>query len=128
MKTKDRMAKEVHLTLRVLLLLVIVGAGSVRAGICTYFDDTDLDADWNVNICPSGSALEFDGGDDYIEVPYDDSLAITDEITIGAWVNIANAVGAGQHYVVDSRDGTGGGYGLNVDTELIQFSLTMVLI
>jgi beta-lactamase regulating signal transducer with metallopeptidase domain len=70
---------------------------------------------------PIGGALEFDGGDDYIEVPYDDSLAITDEITIGTWVNIANAVGAGQHYVVDSRDGTGGGYGLNVDTELIQF-------
>ncbi len=33
------------------------------------------------------TALEFDGVDDYVEVPDDDSLDITDAITIEAWVN-----------------------------------------
>jgi hypothetical protein len=72
-------------------------------------------------ICPTGTALQFDGQDDYVEVPYDDSMATTNEITIGAWVNITNTAGSGQHYLVDSRDGTGSGYGLNIDTEFIQF-------
>jgi len=33
-----------------------------------------------------GKALSFDGVDDYVEVPDDESLDITDEITIEAWV------------------------------------------
>jgi len=37
-----------------------------------------------------GSALEFDGVDDYVEVPDSDSLNITDAITIEAWVKILN--------------------------------------
>lgn len=34
-----------------------------------------------------GGALEFDGTDDFVEVPDSDSLDITDAITIVAWVN-----------------------------------------
>ena len=33
-----------------------------------------------------GSALEFDGKNDYVEVPYSDNLDITDAITLSAWV------------------------------------------
>ena len=70
-----------------------------------------------------GQAFSLDGFDDFIEVPNSASLGITDEITIDAWVKIASPGGQffPQHYVIDSRDGIGGGYGLNVDTELIQF-------
>ncbi|MBU4457072.1 MAG: hypothetical protein KKA65_06240, partial [Nanoarchaeota archaeon] len=33
-----------------------------------------------------GKAYKFDGVDDYVEVPYDDTLNITSEITISAWI------------------------------------------
>jgi len=33
-----------------------------------------------------GSALEFDGTDDYVEVPDDDSIDVTNEITLEAWM------------------------------------------
>jgi len=40
-----------------------------------------------------GKALEFNGVDDYIEVPHDASLDITGGITVEAWVRGADAVG-----------------------------------
>ena len=39
-----------------------------------------------LNICPSGSALEFDGVDDYVNVPDDESLQLEQSLTIEAWV------------------------------------------
>ena len=33
-----------------------------------------------------GSALSFDGTNDYVEIPYDDSLNITEQVTVAAWV------------------------------------------
>ena len=69
-----------------------------------------------------GCALSLDGTDDHVAVTPSETLTITDQLTIEAWVNMAAPAGGPQHYVVDSRDGTQtGGYGLNVDTELIQF-------
>ncbi len=43
-----------------------------------------------INIVPgvSGSALEFDGVDDYVEVDDDESLSITNELTVMTWVNV----------------------------------------
>jgi hypothetical protein len=71
------------------------------------------------------SAYNFDGVDDYIEVAASSNLDITDEITIAAWVRIEQPGGYGfpQHYVVDSRDGSGGGYGLNIDTDRLQMGV-----
>jgi len=67
-------------------------------------------------------ALFFDGIDDFIQVPGDDSLDITTgEITMCAWVNIPEFLGTGQYYIIDSRDGLGGGYGINIDTNYFQF-------
>lgn len=40
---------------------------------------------------PTGYALQFDGLDDYVEVPDSDSLDITEEITIETWIK-ANSV------------------------------------
>ncbi len=37
-------------------------------------------------ICPSGNALQFDGVDDYINVPDDESLQLNQTLTIEAWV------------------------------------------
>src|SRR5262249_47784354 len=68
-----------------------------------------------------GTAFALDGVDDYIEIASSPSLRITDALTIETWVRIDSAGGAPQHYVLDTRDGTGGGFGLNVDTDLIQF-------
>ncbi|MCK4850229.1 MAG: choice-of-anchor C family protein [Phycisphaerae bacterium] len=70
-----------------------------------------------------GGALAFDGVDDFVTIADSDILDLTNEITIEAWVILAKAkpAGQGQHYVVDSRDKKGGGYGLNINTELIQF-------
>jgi len=78
-------------------------------------------AQWTTS--PLGGALSFDGIDDFVEVANAANLGSFSQITIEAWVNIASPGGQDfpQHYVVDSRDGLGGGFGLNVDTEKIQF-------
>lgn len=76
----------------------------------------------------SGS-LYFDGVGDYVRVPITGDLALAaDLVTIEAVINIASEGGLdAQHYVVDSRDGLGGGYCLSVDTETIQFGIGHVL-
>ncbi|MHC4519627.1 MAG: LamG domain-containing protein [Planctomycetota bacterium] len=45
---------------------------------------------------PTGGALAFDGVDDYVDCGNDAGLAITDRITVAAWVK-TNEVGNGQH-------------------------------
>ena len=89
----------------------------------TVYGTTETEALTEDRFGNPDSAFSFDGVDDYIEVPDSDSLDVTGGITIGAWINIAEPLGGGfpQHYVVDSRDGQGGGYGINVDTNTMQF-------
>jgi hypothetical protein len=41
-----------------------------------------------------GGALNFDGVDDYVKVADDDSLDITDRITLSAWVKPSDAIGS----------------------------------
>ena len=54
-----------------------------------------------------GGALDFDGSGDYVEIPHDPLLSITDEITIAAWTNMrANA--SGEMAIVSK-----GGWGAN---------------
>ena len=76
-------------------------------------------------ICPDGTAFQFDGVDDIGEIPHADSLNVTSGISIEVWANLTNAGTSSQRHacVVDSRDGSEGGYGLNVGTELIQFGV-----
>lgn len=52
--------------------------------------DVTFDAEKVVNIFPTcpGTALQFDGENDYVSVPDDASLNITGDITISAWVYI----------------------------------------
>ncbi|MCA9208134.1 MAG: LamG domain-containing protein, partial [Planctomycetales bacterium] len=65
----------------------------------------DLDS---VASCPTdGSALRFNGTDDYIAVPDSNSLDITDALTIAGWVH-ADSWGAGFNVDVIARKGSDG--------------------
>jgi len=59
-----------------------------------------------------GKALEFDGVDDYVEVPDSESLNITDEITVMAWVKEENIPQAGRPIVDKILSWVGGGWAL----------------
>ena len=97
------------------------------------FDEGDgqtaYDSSWNDNdgtvygaSWTSGKvdgALLFDGIDDYVQVPDDDTLDITDEITVMAWVKV-NDYESGRFYTVagkwNDRDGDYRGYLLGIST------------
>jgi len=48
-------------------------------------------------ICPSGSALSFDGDDDYVDCGNDESLDITETMTISAWVKPSGSIAVTAH-------------------------------
>ncbi|MHC4459039.1 MAG: LamG-like jellyroll fold domain-containing protein [Planctomycetota bacterium] len=58
--------------------------------IAQYIEDgNSVEAEKAVTIfavCPTGTALEFDGVDDYVEIPDDDSLTPEDQITVSFWI------------------------------------------
>ena len=62
--------------------------GSVAYDSSTYGNDGTLANTPTWATGKVGSGLQFDGSDDYVSVPDDNSLDITDEITIEAWVRI----------------------------------------
>lgn len=49
-----------------------------------------------------GQAMKFDGTDDYVEAPNSDGLNFEDEMTIAAWVNLAE-VGKGRQILVQKN-------------------------
>jgi hypothetical protein len=59
-----------------------------------------------------GNALEFDGVDDYVEVPYNDMFNINDAITLAAWVKPAMAPFAGEQWrgIINGQKSTHGPY------------------
>ncbi len=59
-------------------------------------DDVDESAEKDVSIfaiCPSGSALDFDGVDDYVDCGNDDSLDISDSVSLTGWVRFERLLG-----------------------------------
>jgi len=54
------------------------------------------------NSGPSGTALDFDGTDDYVDCGNDVSLNITDAITIAAWIKPATT--SGVHFIMSKRN------------------------
>jgi len=54
--------------------------------------------------CIHGSCLKFDGTDDYVEIPDSNSLDITDEITLTAWVK---PIQGKEQYIISKRNSTG---------------------
>jgi len=64
-----------------------------------------------------GTALEFNGVDNYVSVPGSPTLDITDAITVGAWVNIPNVSG------LKTIIGKQGAYAFNIRDSEIRFTL-----
>ena len=54
-----------------------------------------------------GDALQFDGDNDYVEVPHDDTLSLTQGMTFSAWIN-AQTLGSG-YMAILSKDDPGDG-------------------
>ncbi len=113
-------------------VLVIGIAGNVSAELVAYwaFDegsgDTVLDSTGNGNNGTIngaqwgqgkfGPALEFNGQDNYVEVPSSDDLEINENVTVAAWINWTDA---GDGWLCIMANGQQGGpwenYGLFVN-------------
>lgn len=68
-------------------------SGTVLADLSRFGNDGAMKADGEPNYVQLRSGLwvlDFDGSDDYIEVPYHNSLDITDAITLMAWVKTSD--------------------------------------
>ena len=50
-----------------------------------------------------GGALDFDGLDDYVEVPHDDALSIASELTIAAWIYNASPAISGSYRILSKE-------------------------
>jgi hypothetical protein len=92
-------------------ILVLSTAGNISAELVGYWtfdegsgnvaaDSSGYGNDGTINGTPKwvagqiGGALDFDGSTNYVEIPHDASLSVTDEITIAAWTNMrSNASG-----------------------------------
>jgi len=98
------------------------GAGSTASDSSPYGNDGVIyGAIWGTSIDGSG-ALSFDGVNDYVQVPDDASLGITDAITIEAWV-MYDQIPTGLDYAcVVNKDGA---YLLRVRDSRIQFYLCL---
>ena len=59
----------------------------------------------------AGKALDFDGSDDYVDVPHDDGLNVTDTLTMEAWVKLDNS---SDNQKVVGKSTTSRGYVLGV--------------
>jgi len=65
-----------------------------------------------------GGALEFDSTDDNIDCGNDDSLNITDEITLSAWINMAQRPAVDDWYTIPWKENAYSMYLYGADTTL----------
>jgi hypothetical protein len=68
-----------------------------------------------------GGALEFDGGGDFLDCGANPILALTDAVSISAWIKVA-IMGA-DHKVGGNQDGANGGYKMSVYNDKIEFEI-----
>ncbi len=69
-----------------------------NTGDTTFIDSSGEGNDGTCIDCPVsnstgkiGGAFKFDGQNDFIEIPYDDSINVSNNLTIGMWLNADNA-------------------------------------
>jgi len=68
-----------------------------------------------------GMALEFDGDGDFLDCGADPMLALTDAVSISAWIKVA--VAGADHKVGGNQDGANGGYKMSVYGDKIEFEI-----
>jgi len=125
-------------------VLVLSIAGNVSADLVAYWTldegagDTIYDTSGNDNngtingatwgVGKYGTALQFNGQDNYVEIPTSDSLEIDDNVTIAAWINW---IDAGDAWICIMANGQQNGpwenYGLfiNRDSRFLYFTLSL---
>jgi len=69
----------------------------------------------------AGMALKFDGAGDYVDCGNNPILAITDAVSISAWIKVA--VQGADHKVGGNQDGANGGYKMSVYNDKIEFEI-----
>ncbi|MFB0553020.1 MAG: LamG domain-containing protein [Phycisphaerae bacterium] len=68
-----------------------------------------------------GTAMEFDGAGDFLDCGNNPILALTDAVSISAWIKVA-VLGA-DHKVGGNQDGANGGYKMSVYNDKIEFEI-----
>jgi len=68
-----------------------------------------------------GMALEFDGSGDFLDCGANPILALTDAVSISAWIKVA-VMGA-DHKVGGNQDGANGGYKMSVYSDKVEFEI-----
>ncbi len=68
-----------------------------------------------------GMALEFDGGGDFLDCGANPILALTDAVSISAWIKVA--VQGADHKVGGNQDSANGGYKMSVYNDKIEFEI-----
>jgi len=69
----------------------------------------------------AGMALKFDGAGDYVDCGINPILAITDAVSISAWIKVA--VQGADHKVGGNQDNANGGYKMSVYNDKIEFEI-----
>jgi hypothetical protein len=71
------------------------GSGTTAADFSGNGNDGTLQGDTAWVTGHLGKALEFDGVDDFVDVPHSESLMVGDEVTVMAWINTPRHLGPG---------------------------------
>ena len=98
------------------------GSGSVAKDSSLYNNHgTIYGATWTDG--KFGKALSFDGVDDYVEVPYADSLYIPHEVSVSVWIKPANAGGDWQTIIAHSPEANKFNYWLYLQENALKLSV-----
>jgi hypothetical protein len=88
------------------------GAGSNAYDSSSYGNDGIINGTPNWVEGQIGTALDFDGGTNFVEIPHSESLSMREEITVAAWTNM-RADSSGEMLIVSK-----GGWQANMPYEL----------
>ncbi len=71
------------------------GSGTIATDLSEYGNDGTLQSEPQWVNGKFGKALQFDGVDDYVEIPHADILTVDNEVTVMAWINAERHGGPG---------------------------------
>lgn len=93
------------------------GDGDLDLLSTSYYDDKIAWYENTVPVSVAGRALSFDGTGDYVAIPEDNALDLTNGFTLEAWVQPAGIDGTFQQII--AKDGA---YSFGFNSSLLQFS------